>query len=72
MIITAKKPIDNNVRVLGSHVYGDHEIHFYRNKKKDIFIGCSCGFDEVVYKNAPVANDNVASTMYEAIKKHVA
>lgn len=71
-IITAKTPIDNNKKVLGSHVYGDHEVSFYRNKKNDIFLRCSCGLDEVVVKGAAAANDNVATTMYEAMKRHVA
>lgn len=66
--------IDNNVRVLGSTKSSDgsHEASFHRNGNNDIYLTCVCGFEEVVAKNTPVANDNTEFNMREVLKKHLA
>ena len=66
--------IDNNVKVLGSIKSSDgtHEASFHRNSNNDVYLRCVCGFEKVVAKNAPVANDNIEISMRDVLKKHIA
>ena len=65
---------NNNVRVLGSTKSSDgtHEAYFHRNSNNDIYLTCVCGFEEIVAKNTPIANDNVEFNMRDMLKKHLA
>lgn len=48
----------------------DSEIRFYRNKDNDVYVRCTCGWDEVLMKNIPLANDNLVEQMKAAIANH--
>ena len=46
------------------------DTKFYRNENNDVFLKCTCGGEELIMKNTPVATDELVRQMRAAIANH--
>lgn len=49
----------------------ESNIKIYRDEKKDIYLRCICGYNEIIQKNVEVVEDELSKTLRKAIADHV-